>query len=257
MGDKHKPLESIGLPPVRKKNLSDEIADLIRKKIFDGTFKPGDKLPPEREFARKLKVNRGSLREALKKLQQLGLVAIKHGDGTRVLDFFQTASIEILQYLFSDRGIDKTKLISDIMHVRKLICLEIIRLAGKNGSKDAFRKIQKEMEQLRKETSEEASVVQHDYEFYEKLNSIAGNMIFNLMLNTVKPPFKFFKPIFGLLFNSEEDVYSAHKSIIRNLEEGKVDEAVKVAENYLSRSAELIVKKIKKENRTDEDIEKI
>ena len=67
--------------------MADEIVEQLRSLILTGQYRPGAKLPPERELARTLGVNRASLREALKKLEHLGLVRIRQGDGTRVENF--------------------------------------------------------------------------------------------------------------------------------------------------------------------------
>ncbi|SBS28991.1 Pyruvate dehydrogenase complex repressor [Marinomonas aquimarina] len=52
--------------------------------ILEGTFKAGQKLPPERELAERFEVSRPSLREAIQKLAARGIVHSKHGGGTYV-----------------------------------------------------------------------------------------------------------------------------------------------------------------------------
>ena len=79
------------LKPVEKQRVAEEIAEQLRSLILGGQYPPGSKLPPERELSKRLRVNRASLREALKKLEHLGLVRIRQGDGTRVQNFMETA----------------------------------------------------------------------------------------------------------------------------------------------------------------------
>ena len=55
-----------------KRGRPDEVADRLQAEILRGKFRPGDRLPTERELAEQLCVNRSSVREGLKKLQQLG-----------------------------------------------------------------------------------------------------------------------------------------------------------------------------------------
>ena len=78
------------LKPVEKQRVAEEIAEQLRALILNGQYPPGSKLPPERELSKRLRVNRASLREALKKLEHLGLVRIRQGDGTRVQNFMET-----------------------------------------------------------------------------------------------------------------------------------------------------------------------
>ena len=57
--------------PIKKMVLSREVEKQIRQSILNGTYSPGDKLPPERELVQKLKVSRVTVREALKNLATL------------------------------------------------------------------------------------------------------------------------------------------------------------------------------------------
>ena len=65
-------------------NLSSLIVDEIVSRIADGTLKPGDKLPAIEVLCQQLGVGRTSVREALKALEVIGLIAIRHGKGTCV-----------------------------------------------------------------------------------------------------------------------------------------------------------------------------
>jgi GntR family transcriptional regulator, transcriptional repressor for pyruvate dehydrogenase complex len=74
--------------PPAKVRLSDSIVSHIEQMIVDGTLKPGDSLPPERELASMLDVSRPSLREAIVKLEAKGLVQPGRGGGMQVVDVY-------------------------------------------------------------------------------------------------------------------------------------------------------------------------
>src|SRR5512136_2169173 len=65
--------------PLPVKRTFMEIANQIRSSIYAKTLKPGDKLPSERELAVQFNVGRISVREALRMLEQAGLIFIKQG----------------------------------------------------------------------------------------------------------------------------------------------------------------------------------
>jgi DNA-binding FadR family transcriptional regulator len=56
-----------------------DVVDQIQDAILQGTLKPGDKLPPERELTEMFGASGGTLREALRILEQKGLITIKAG----------------------------------------------------------------------------------------------------------------------------------------------------------------------------------
>src|SRR3984885_446302 len=62
------------------------VVNHIRSLIENGTLQPGDKIPPEREFARSLKISRASLRTGLGYLAARGVLKVRHGVGTFVED---------------------------------------------------------------------------------------------------------------------------------------------------------------------------
>ena len=77
--------------PVLKQSLSDKLAQRIRAMIQKGDYQQGDRLPPIMEMARRFGVGHPTIREALKKLETMGFVEIRHGSGVYV-----TRSEEVL-----------------------------------------------------------------------------------------------------------------------------------------------------------------
>jgi GntR family transcriptional regulator, transcriptional repressor for pyruvate dehydrogenase complex len=78
--------QSSVLQPPDRQRVDEQIAASIADAILDGVFPPGSMLPPERELAEQLGVNRTSLRQALARLQQMGLIEARHGSGNVVCD---------------------------------------------------------------------------------------------------------------------------------------------------------------------------
>src|SRR5690242_20217974 len=68
----------------------------LREQILSGELAPGDRVPSERTLSEELGVNRHAVREALKRLQQAGLVRIAQGGATRVRDWRRTAGLEVM-----------------------------------------------------------------------------------------------------------------------------------------------------------------
>src|SRR6478735_676178 len=141
------------LKPVEKQRVAEEIAEQLRSLILNGQYPPGSKLPPERELSKRLRVNRASLREALKKLEHLGLVKIRQGDGTRVQDFMQTSGIDLLSHLIPLAQSGNTELVHDVLEFRRIYGREVARLA-------ATRRDEKDLEKLKQIADQADAAVQ-------------------------------------------------------------------------------------------------
>ncbi len=231
------------LEPVPRKSLADDIAERLRSRIFDGTYPPGEKLPPERELARQLNVNRGSIREALKKLQHLGLIRIRQGDGTRVLNFFQTANLDLIKYLLSEGRFDRGKILKDLLEVRTHTCVIIVRLAARRAPRQGLLDLREALEKRRGDhsTTDPEVAVQMDFEFYEDLARLAGNNVLTVMLNTVKPPFRVLKPVFSRLVPEIGGMLATEDAILDALLDGQEDAAAALAQLYLERGASFLM----------------
>ena len=121
--------------------LPSEVAAQIRAKILDGSFAPGDRLPPERELASQLHVNRSSMREALKKLEELRLVDIQQGSGTRVRATEQ-ASFELVLTMVFPAGPENVHWIRELLELREVLLARRAahRARARDGRRDRRRR---------------------------------------------------------------------------------------------------------------------
>ncbi len=118
--------------PVQIKRTIDLVASRIQAGILDGSLAPGARLPAERELAAQLRVNRSSVREALKQLEQLRLVEIQRGSGARVQDS-EHASFEIVSALLGDGRPDPAR-VRDLLELREVLLPGLLRLAIERAS---------------------------------------------------------------------------------------------------------------------------
>ena len=77
------------------------VIEKVKKMILSGELKPGEKLPPEREFAEKLEVSRNSVREAIRIMDMMGIVSSQQGSGSYVTCEFQKSITETMAMMFA------------------------------------------------------------------------------------------------------------------------------------------------------------
>nr|HEX4313877.1 FadR/GntR family transcriptional regulator [Kofleriaceae bacterium] len=225
------------LKPVEKQRVAEEIAEQLRSLILTGQYPPGSKLPPERELSKRLRVNRASLREALKKLEHLGLVRIRQGDGTRVQNFMETGGIELVQHLLPLAG-GKPELIRDLLEFRRIFGRELARLAASRAKEVGTTKLRALADRADQVTGA-AELFDLDFDFYVALAQLAGNQVMLLLINTVRDGVRGFLPLLANLAGPQETVRKHHRELIAALERGDVTGAGRVADDYLRMGAEL------------------
>jgi GntR family transcriptional repressor for pyruvate dehydrogenase complex len=84
-----------------KRGSPELLADALMARIFRGEFPPGTRLPPERQLAVQLEVDRTTLRMALKQLQRMNLLVARHGSGIEVNDYRADGGLDVLAALFA------------------------------------------------------------------------------------------------------------------------------------------------------------
>ena len=226
------------LKPVEKQRVAEEIAEQLRSLILNGQYPPGSKLPPERELSKRLRVNRASLREALKKLEHLGLVRIRQGDGTRVQNFMETGGIELVQHLLPLAG-GKPELIRDLLEFRRIFGRELARLAAaRSRDKDGLAKLRALADRADHVTGA-LELFDLDFDFYVGVAQLSGNQVMLLLINTVRDGVRGFMPLLANLAAPGDNVRKHHRDLIAALEKGDVASAGRVADEYLRLGAEL------------------
>lgn len=229
------------LKPVERQRVADEIVEQLRSLILTGQYRPGAKLPPERELARTLGVNRASLREALKNLEHMGLVRIRQGDGTRVENFMETAGLELVTYLVPLARSAYPDIIRDALEFRCFVAREIARLA-------ATRWQPADLERLREIAALAAAadvpspdVFAHDFDFYMVLTGAARNRVVGLLVNTVREAIKAYTATLMHVIVSPDVVRDHHRRLLAALELRDADRAVAAVDDYTARGSQHVL----------------
>lgn len=127
-------------------NRAEAIADALRSQILSGKYGVGERLPSERELALRLDAHRSSVREALKKLEQVGMIAIRPGGGARVLPL-EKAGLGALQHALSSERPDR-ELVAQWLDVYELVIAGAARFAMERGTDSEFTEAKRLLKQL-------------------------------------------------------------------------------------------------------------
>jgi GntR family transcriptional repressor for pyruvate dehydrogenase complex len=169
---------------VPRTSLPDQIFRSICSSILSGHYAPGDKLPTQRTLADQHDANMTTVREAVKKLEQLRLVEVRHGDAMRVRDWRRHGSVDIVAHLIFggvfDRGV-----LANVMEARRLLLTECARLAAFRAEPEQRARLQELAEQLAGSDGG-LETQQVDFEFYEELADASGNLVFALIINSIR-----------------------------------------------------------------------
>jgi GntR family transcriptional regulator, transcriptional repressor for pyruvate dehydrogenase complex len=160
-------------PPARRR-LHEAVAEQLRDAVLDGRFPAGSKLPPERELAAEFRVNRTSVREAIKVLEGLGLVHVRQGDGVTVRPLVE-ASLGVLGPMIFHGGRVDASLMAEMGEVLRPLLLELARAAIARRRPEHLR----EMRQLRDRIADTRREPEERYAGWRELIVLLADMSSN------------------------------------------------------------------------------
>jgi GntR family transcriptional regulator, transcriptional repressor for pyruvate dehydrogenase complex len=160
---------------------TDQAIDGIKELIASGRFRPGDRLPKENELAALLGVSRGSLREAVRALELVGVVQARQGDGTYLTSLAPSALLDVMSIVidFTD---EKSTL--ELLEVRRLLEPAAAALAAARADDDALARMRDAMEAMRAADDAEA-LVEADAAFHAAIAGATGNPALAALLDNL------------------------------------------------------------------------
>ncbi|HJN75910.1 MAG TPA: FadR/GntR family transcriptional regulator [Myxococcota bacterium] len=214
--------------PIRKRKLGEQIAESIRDAILGGELTAGESLPSERRLADRFGVNRSSVREAVRRLEALGLVEVRHGGGTIVNDVLATAGLQILPFLIAPNGELDPKLLADLLDIRvALMGFTASRAARGEGPLDDLEALVEAMESER----DPGRLQTLDFDFFELLVVRSDNRVLGLINNAVRRVYNTHAELFAMLYGGGIDT-TPHRRTLEALRTGDADGARRAMEAH-------------------------
>ena len=208
--------------PVIKQSLPDKLARQIRGTIQSGNYRRGDRLPPIVEMAKRFEVGQPSIREALKKLEAMGVVQIRHGSGV-----FVTRSEEVLVLASPDyAGTVTKKLLLDLIRARIPIEIQSVADCVKNASPEHVLELKRILASAGKHLDDDEVLNSVNMDFHGKIAEASGNSVTAQLLAVLHEIFTDEQRLILGIFGSREDDHKDHAQILKAIEDR--DEALAV-----------------------------
>ncbi len=158
-----------------------QVVNHIRALIENGALQPGDKIPPEREFARSLKISRASLRTGIGYLAAMGVMKVRHGVGTFVADgpaeFGQTS----LSFMGALHGFQSWQM----FEARIILERQVAALAAERGKEEHHAALAEEVAEMFASMNTPSEYLIHDVRFHRIISQASGNPILAALVETI------------------------------------------------------------------------
>ena len=241
--------------PIDRKKASEQVAEQIRSSILGGFLRPGQRLPSERDLAAQFEVTRTTLREALKKLEGLKLIFIRHGDRATVLDYMRHGSIELLNDLAGRKNRINEGLLENVLEARVLIGVEATRLAARRRSEDDLLNLDEALLQLEHAVAENDGFRELEFDFFHTISTASHNLVFVFLFNSIRSLYLGNASYFEPLIDAPDAIVDNHRKIVEAVRGQDADSASGLARIFLEEGMERVLAARQDPESTDPDEE--
>jgi len=200
--------------PVTKQSLSDRLARRIRKMIQSGNFQQGDRLPAIMEMARRFGVGHPTVREALKKLEAMGVVEIRHGAGV-----FVSRSQEVLLLASPDyAGTVTRKLLLDLVQTRIPLEVEAISCAARHATPEHLARMRELLEVAADNLENDEKLNTVNMGFHHQIALASNNAVLAQIVDVLQALFGEEQQLILGFWGSRAEDHKEHLALLEALE---------------------------------------
>jgi DNA-binding FadR family transcriptional regulator len=212
-------------PPSARRSRGETALLRLRRDLLLGRYRPGSRLPPERELAARLGTNRNTLREALRILESENLVRARQGDGTIVLDWRSSAEITLLPSFLAEEtpADERFEAVLTLLNLRERLLDEVLGRATVHATRDELESVQDAIVAL--EETHGGGFVAADIEVYRRLVIASHSLVTVWVFNTFAKIFLELGERFPDLWQRDEAYFEGLHRVLKWLVEKRPDRA--------------------------------
>lgn len=174
------------MSPIARVSVVGEAIERLKTLIVEGHVQPGERLPAERKLAELLGISRPALREATRALGLLGVLDIRHGDGTYVSRSAAATMGHPLSFALLRQG----AALLDFLELRKINEVAIAGLAARRRTAADLAAIESELEAMKRSLGQPETYIAHELAFHEAIIAAAHNPLLGPLMRTLNDLFR-------------------------------------------------------------------
>jgi DNA-binding FadR family transcriptional regulator len=168
--------------PIQSNKVFEQIAQQIEQRILSGELQSGDRLPSERELSLQFQASRTAVREAMKTLAQRGLVDMRPGRGTIVIDGTSQAMRHSMGLMMK---VGQAGNSVSLVELREIIEPEIAALAAVRATEEQIARMHEAVEIMDAHMHEVDAYIAADNEFHRALASGTQNILILTLIDSI------------------------------------------------------------------------
>ena len=226
--------------PIRSINVPVAVAQAIRDRVASGEWRPGERLPGNRQLATMFGVSMGSIREAISILSAEGMIRSRAGLGTFITnDPPLPTSPPVAPAVEAKARLYDRAQIEELLEAREILESQIAGLAASRATPDHIKRLTAIVERMQESAREPARYSEHDIAFHMELADAAGNHVLHDAMVRIRAQLKrdmeLSAEVGARRFGDLQFSIDSHRRVVQAIEAGDQDLARTEMESIMGR----------------------
>jgi GntR family transcriptional repressor for pyruvate dehydrogenase complex len=234
----HTEAPTLGFEAIPRGKVYQEVAKQLERRITED-LTPGDLLPPERELAQLLGVSRGSVRDAIRSLELMGLLEPRQGIGTLICNPASGAGTPLATAL-----IQKRKMIGELLEVRKMIEPPLAARAARHATSDEIADLKNILSRQEAKVRQGELGIEEDSEFHYSIALASDNSVLLKVVDVLMDLLRETREHSLQADGRQEKSLAGHYRILSALKQGDAAAAEAAMRRHLQEIEEVVLKKL-------------
>jgi GntR family transcriptional regulator, transcriptional repressor for pyruvate dehydrogenase complex len=217
--------------PIKTKRAFDEISNEIKRLIFKGILKPGDRLPSETELANRFNVGRQTIREALRLLELSGFISMQKGGagGPLIVDTILNTITNSFLDTFQMGKISVDEHTKARVEIEKMVLNYVLT----NIEESDVRCLQQNIDCARAKLDNEMQAFEENVEFHRLLAKASKNHVFLVVMESIMAVVSHIRSLLGMDLELTRKVVNEHQEIVNAIVAKNHSGALELLEAHL------------------------
>lgn len=221
---------------VARRKLSQEVEARLIAAIEGGEFPPGTQLPAERELMRRLGVGRPAVREAMQRLQQMGLICIAHGERARVVQPSPETIIAQISGAMNQLLAHNPRGLDELKDARLLFEVGLVRIATARATPAGIAALRAALAACHDARGDRARFIAADMAFHRGIAEMSGNALIAALAQGLASWLMRFRRDLVSARGAERLTLDEHDRICRAIAAGDAEAAAAAMTAHLTRA---------------------
>lgn len=228
-------------PPEKRARVHERVSRILLQRILRGELPIGTKLTTERALAGEFQVNRATVREALRYLENLELIAIRQGDGAYVKNILDSGNLETAKAVMQVDDAMRREVLTALLKIRRINSPEVAYAAALNRTPAHLQQLEQIVFH-----APDMPILERDKRLHHIIGQASGNILQILMTNFYEDFFDAFGHLYFNHVNNRQRSEKFHRDIYLALRDQNAGMAREMMRDVLQYAEQAVIGEIGK-----------